>query len=106
MGTDHVHDPEEELLGDTDEGCGPPTERDAVDDALEGLISALTDAGYDDKDAEDAVFSAMELLHGADQCTDTPDIDEPEEVKTAWIFNNVPRIRQKLREMGLEFAEG
>lgn len=106
MGQDHVHDPEEALLGDHDEECGPPTERDVIDDALEGVILLLVNAGYDDEDSEDAVFAAMEQLHNADLCTDTPDIDEPEQAKTAWIFNHIPRIKQKLREMGLDFTEG
>lgn len=94
---------EEELLGDDD--CGPPVHSDVVDEALEQIIESLVTAGYDDADAEDAVWSALEQLHAADQISDTPDIDESEEAKTAWIFNTVPRLKQKLVEMGLDFSQ-
>lgn len=92
------------LLGDHDEeDCGPAENSDVVDDALQEVIDLLVKSGYDDVDSEDAVFSALEQLHSSDQCTDTPDIDATEQIKMAWIFNTVPRLKSKLKDMGLDF---
>lgn len=102
------HDHDEDMPsvpGIDDDDCGPATESDAVDEALDGLIELLVDNGYDDEIAEEAVFDAMEGLTTAGMLKDTPELDEPDEVKRDWIVDSMPRLRLKLRDMGLEFTE-
>lgn len=85
--------------------CGPPVHRDCVDDCLESLIEMLERNDYDAEVADQAVYQAMESLMLQESITDTPDIDQPEASKHAWIANARSQIVDRLREMGLEFSE-
>lgn len=103
---DLEHDPEFDGKADHDEdACGPPVMRDCVDDCLERMIEMLEGAGYDVPVADQAMNEAMALLIEGEMLPDTPDLDQPETAKIAWIANAEPLIRHKLREMGLEFPE-
>lgn len=95
-----AHDPD--LDGDDSE-CGPADQSDLIDEALEGVISTLTEAGYDDDSAESATFDALEFLIDDGILTDTPDMDDAVESKNKWVSNSVPKIVEKLKEMGLDF---
>lgn len=105
----HDHHEDDDLPAvpgvDDDDECGPPTESDRVDAALDALIETLVESGYDEEVAEEAVFDAMSTLTSNGMIVDTPDLDEPDEAKSNWIVEYMPRIRQKLRDMGLEFTE-
>lgn len=95
-GLEESHDPDD---------CGPPVHRDCVDDCLERIIEMLEHAGYDEAVADQAMHEAMAMLIETSTLPDTPDLDQPETAKVAWIANAEALIRGKLREMGLEFPE-
>lgn len=86
-----------------DEDCGPSDGRDMVDRAIDGLVNLLTAADYEDDSALDAVFDAMEKLLDTGVINDTPDMDVSDEDKLNWISKSVPLIKDKLKQMGLEF---
>lgn len=88
-----------------DDRCGPPVNRDCVDDCLERLLDMLERSGYDGPIADQAVNEAMAMLIESNQLSDTPDLDQPETAKIAWIANAEALIRGQLRQMGLEFSE-
>lgn len=89
-------------LGDESE-CGEPEKWDMVDSALDGLVQMLVDNDYPEGDAEEAVFDALSYLIDDESVEDTPDVDKDEGIKSAWVNNAVPKIKAKLKEMGLEF---
>ena len=97
---DHDHDED-----DDSDTCGPPVNRDNVDDFLESMVAMLEEAGYADDVATDAVYTALEALMESGGLTDTPDLDQPAATKHAWVANAAPQIVKKLREIGLEFEE-
>ena len=86
-----------------DAECGPPEEVDMVDEAIEGVIGELEKAGYSEEDAEEAVYDAMSDLIDAEAIDDTPDMDQEAEVKALWVQTAVPKVKDRLKEMGLEF---
>ena len=103
-------EPEGDELGDDgcdshadDADCGPPEEYDMIDSAIEGVISELEAAGYSDEDAEEAVYDAMSDLIDASEIDDTPDMDQEAELKALWVQTAIPKIKNRLQEMGLEF---
>lgn len=88
---------------DHPEDCDPDDQSDIVDKAIDGVISTLVNAGYEDDSAVEATFDAMEALLELGQIEDTPDLDVAEEQKNLWIKNSIPKIKEKLHDMGLEF---
>lgn len=102
-----LHDPEFDggALNEDhiDDHCSAPVLRDCVDDCLEGLIEELVKSGYDDEVAMEAVYQSMATLMESNTIADTPDIDQPEPAKYAWIANASAQIRAELARMGLEF---
>ena len=99
------HDPDIDGKHDDDDECGPPVNRDIVDDCLESLIEMLVKSGYDDEIADKALYTALESLMESRTIGDTPDLDQPDTVKHQWIANATPLVRRKLREMGLDLEE-
>lgn len=91
-------------LGDDSE-CGPDEKRDLVDDAIDGVIDLLIKAEYEEDSAIEATYDAMEILIGDGTMEDTPELDEPDDVKQAWIAHSIPALKAQLKVMGLEFEE-
>lgn len=82
--------------------CGPLGNPDEVEDAIQGWILQLRQAGYAE-DADDAVYDAMSELIEASTLEDTPPTDAPPAIKQQWVFHFHRAIRDKLLKMGLEF---
>lgn len=91
-------------LGDDSE-CGPADEMDIVDHSIADVIEMLIDAGYSDSDADDAVNDALSDLIDGGSIADTPDMDAEDGVKAAWVASAIPKVKTKLKELGLEFDE-
>lgn len=102
-----VADDDAALNGHEDDGeCGPPEETDMVDEAIEGVMKTLVDAGYSDEDAEEAVYDAISTLVDSGDIEDTPDMDHEEEHKALWVKTAIPLIHTQLKNMGLDFTPG
>jgi hypothetical protein len=76
---------------------------DIVDNAIESLMDMLVSADYEEESAEEAVFDAIATLIDDQSITDTPEADASSEEKTMWVTNSVPKIKSRLKELGLEF---
>lgn len=78
---------------------------DAVDDALTGIMDMLVDADYTEESAEEAVFDAVATLVNDGSISDTPDASVGDAEKAEWILNSIPKIKARLKDLGLEFDE-
>lgn len=78
---------------------------DVVDDALGKLMDMLVASDYTEESAEEAVFDAIATLINDGSISDTPDAMADDAEKAEWILNSVPKIKSRLKELGLEFDE-
>jgi hypothetical protein len=83
--------------------CGPEGDGDEIDAAIEGIMDMLVANDYEEKDAEDAVFEAMHNLIAREEISDTPETISEESEKQSWINNFNVKIREELKNMGLDF---
>lgn len=82
-------------------GCHDSGRGDIIDAALASLTRSLIDKGVRPDRAANAVFDVMADLINRDEIDDSPDIDEPENTKTIWVNNAIPKMRELLNEKGL-----
>jgi hypothetical protein len=80
-------------------------EPDAVDDAIGALMDMLVDADYTEESAEEAVFDAIATLVNDGSIQDTPEADATDAEKAMWISNSIPKVKTRLKALGLEFDE-
>jgi hypothetical protein len=99
--TEDIKDLDDEFNHPDD--CLPDDRKDLVDEALDSVIGTLADAGYEDESAIEAVFDAMELLIEENIIEVTPDLDVADDIKKDWIDKTIPKIKERLKVMGLEF---
>jgi len=78
---------------------------DAVDDAIADMMDMLVDADYTEESAEEAVFDAIATLVADGSIMDTPEADASDDDKAQWILNSIPKIKARLKDLGLEFDE-
>lgn len=82
-------------------GCDDSGRGDIVDVAIMKLTHDLIDLGHNPNKAVEVVFTALADLIAADEIEDSPDIDEPENVKAMWVAQAVPKVKGVIQEMGI-----
>lgn len=80
-------------------------EIDIVDDAIMDVIDMLVDSDYPEETAEEAVFDALATLVNDGSILDTPDAEATDDEKVSWTLTSVPKLKSRLKELGLEFDE-
>jgi hypothetical protein len=79
----------------------PEEQMDCIDAAMNGLIEEFLSDIEDHDEFEEAASLLMDVFAGLideEAVDDTPDEDDPEEVKQEWIKNNLPKIREAMKE--------
>ena len=94
--------PLDDALDDT---CGPPNNKDQVDDAILDIIDLLVRNDYEDDSAEEATYDAIASLIADEAIEDTPDLHAKDEIKAQWIHNSIPKIKERLHQLGVEYDE-
>lgn len=90
---------------DLDQALDDSEEPDMIDGALEDLMNMLVDADYTEEASEEAVFDAIATLVNDGSIMDTPEAIASDDEKAQWVLNAVPKIKSRLKELGLEFDE-
>ena len=88
-----------------DDVCGPPNNKDMVDDAILSIIELLVRNDYEDDSAELATYDAIASLINDRSIDDTPDMHVPDDVKVQWIHNSIPKIKERLHKIGVDYDE-
>jgi len=105
---DH-NDPDEE--GDPNDELGLERGMDTAvddsdDDVLDDFINKIMDmvaVNYEDDSAEEAVYDAIAGLIDDSSIDDMPEKDSGDDVKMQWIWNSLPKIKERLHAMGIEY---
>ena len=98
-------DSNEELGGedDLDDATGNDS-GDIIEDFLDDVIELIA-AEYEESSAIDAVEDAVSSLVDDGSIDDIPTSLDDDDVKAQWIFNSLPKIKERLHTFGLEFDE-
>jgi len=114
MGMDTMMDYEPDEEGTDNEDLGlelglddallDAEDSDMVDEFLNSVIDLVAQE-YEEDSAIDAVDDAISSLVDDGSIDDIPSADEPDDVKSQWIFNSLAKIKDRLHDLGLEFDE-
>jgi hypothetical protein len=109
LGGDEQGTPNDELGDEFDlddaMSAGNAEEADIVDDAIMDIMDMLVDNDYPEETAEEAVFDAIATLVNDGSISDTPDADASDDEKVSWKLTSIPKIKSRLKELGLQFDE-
>jgi len=78
----------------------PDEQHDLVDEAIWGVMDEVIAFGHSESAAEKRVRDAIDKLVKDEVVSETPEYDEPDGVKSAWISNSLPRVKNYLRMKG------
>lgn len=87
-----------------DEYEGYSDSDDLVDDKMNALIDAVA-VEYEDDDAFQAVFDAVDSLMKDGSIEDMPSREASPDEKARWAHNYMPKIRNRLRDFGVDFDD-
>lgn len=73
---------------------------DIVDEAIWGMMDEVIAFGYSESAAETKVRDAIEKLVKDEVITEVPEYDETDGVKSGWIANSLPRVKNYLSMKG------
>jgi hypothetical protein len=109
LGGDEEGTPNDELGDEFDLddalSSGNADEADIIDDAIMDIMDMLVDNDYPEETAEEAVFDAIATLVNDGSISDTPEADASDDEKVSWKLTSIPKIKSRLKELGLQFDE-
>jgi hypothetical protein len=109
IGGDEQGTPNDELGDEFDLddalSSGNADEADIIDDAIMDIMDMLVDNDYPEETAEEAVFDAIATLVNDGSISDTPEADASDDEKVNWKLTSIPKIKSRLKELGLQFDE-
>lgn len=109
LGGDEEGTPNDELGDEFDLddalSSGNADEADIIDDAIMDIMDMLVDNDYPEETAEEAVFDAIATLVNDGSISDTPEADASDDEKVSWKLSSIPKIKSRLKELGLQFDE-